>query len=229
MRRFINVCSFILVLFLMVSCATGTDIRKKNKDGSPIWVKEIPVSNKLVYGVGRAKLSNLQNSQDASYAEATSNLAKKLSVRVNEATTLFSNDIESVVFEAYESIKVMTVSFTLKGVILEDRWVAEDGTVWTLVSLKIKDLPAMYGDAANDYAKQQEEKKNSTMKKLEELLAEIGETEDAETLTLIKLATDKANSIVEEIDFALSEVNAEGVRNKIEESLLEDGFDISEE
>ena len=67
------------------------------------------------------------------------------------------------------------------------------------------------------------------MKKLEELLAEIGETEDAETLTLIKLATDKANSIVKEIDFALSGVNTEGVREKIEESLIEDGFDLNEE
>lgn len=229
MKRIHLIFALLLVLLLIVSCATGTDITKKNKDGSPIWVTEIPVSNKLFYGVGRSKLSNLKNSQDASYADATSDLAKKLNVRIDEASSTYSNDTEGVVLDAYESIKIMTVSFTMKGVVLEDRWVAEDGTVWTLVSLKIKNLPEMYEEAAKNYAMEQEAKKNSALKKLEDLLAEIGETENEETLTLIKLASEKANSIVEEIDIALASVDTDGVKGKIGESLIADGFDLSEE
>lgn len=229
MKRIHFACSLVLILLLIVSCATGTDIKKKSSDGSPIWVTEIPESNRLVYGVGRSKLSNLKNSQEASYADANSDLAKKLSIRVNEASSSYSLDTEGVVLDAYESIKVMTVSFTMKGVVLEDRWVAEDGTVWTLVSLKIKDLPQMYEEAAESYRKKQEEKKSSTLKKLEDLLAEIGETEDEETLSLVKLASEKANSIVEEIDVALSTINTDGVRDKIGESLVMDGYDLSED
>lgn len=229
MKRIHLVIALLLVFLFIVSCATGTDITKKNKDGSPIWVTEIPVSNKLVYGVGRSKLSNLKNSQDASYADATSDLAKKLNIRIDEASSTYSNDTEGVVLDAYESIKIMTVSFTMKGVVLEDRWVAEDGTVWTLVSLKIKNLPEMYEEAAKNYAMEQEAKKNSALKKLEDLLAEIGETENEETLTLIKLASEKANSIVEEIDIALASVDTDGVKGKIGESLIADGFDLSEE
>ena len=229
LKRIHLVWSLVLILLLIVSCATGTDIKKKSSDGSPIWITEIPVSNRLVYGVGRSKLSNLKNSQDASYADANADLAKKLSVRVNEASSTYASDSEGVVLDAYESIKVMTVSFTMKGVVLEDRWVAEDGTVWTLVSLKIKDLPSMYEEAANNYRKEQEEKKSSTLRKLEDLLAEIGETEDEETLTFIKLASAKADSIVEQIDVTLSKINTEGVRDKIGESLVLDGYDLSEE
>ena len=156
-------------------------------------------------------------------------MAKKLSIRVNEASSTYASDSEGVVLDAYESIKVMTVSFTMKGVVLEDRWVAEDGTVWTLVSLKIKDLPSMYEEAANNYRKEQEDKKSSTLRKLEDLLAAVGETEDEETLSLLKLASEKADSIVEQIDVTLSKINTEGVRDKIGESLVLDGYDLSEE
>ena len=87
----------------------------------------------------------------------------------------------------------------------------------------------MYEEAAESYRKEQEEKKSSTLKKLEDLLAEIGETEDEETLSFVKLASEKANSIVEEIDVALSTINTDGVRDKIGESLVMDGYDLSEE
>lgn len=229
MKRIHLAYLLVLILLVIVSCATGTDVKKKNSDGSPVWVTEIPESNILVYGVGRSKLSNLKNSQDASYADANADLAKKLSVRVNEASSTYASDTEGIVLDAYESIKMMTVSFTMKGVALEDRWVAEDGTVWTLVSLRIKDLPEMYEEAAENYRKEQEERKSSTLRKLEELIAEIGETEDEETLSLVKLASEKANSIVEEIDVALSTIDTDGVRDKIGESLVLDGYNLSEE
>lgn len=209
---------------LIMSCATGTDISRTNKDGSPIWVSEIPTSNRLIYGIGKAKYSSNANSQDASYANACSDLAKKVNMKIDSATAVYSNEASDLTKDSYENIKVLTVSLTMKGVVTEDRWTEEDGTVWTLVSYKIKDLPKLYSDAANDYIIQQEAKKEETRNKLAILLADIGDSKDADTLYRKEYAEKIANEIISEIEMATKDLNISRVESRIESDLKQEGF-----
>ena len=149
-----------LMTLLFVSCkSTDTDITVVAKDGTPIWVSQIPQSKKLYYGVGSAKLSNLQNSQSSADVAARSDLAKKLQATIEEATVNYTNDSEKAVAQAYESIVLQTVKLTMKGVKIEQRYTATDGRVYSLVSFEAKKLKDLYKDAANDYKNQLEEKK----------------------------------------------------------------------
>ena len=218
---------FVLVL-LLVSCATGTNINEKNNDGSPIWTTEIPKSNKLLYGVGKAKLSTDKNSQDASYSLAVSDLAKQFSVRIDEATTYYSNDTNKLATTAYETIKITSVSLSVNGVVTEARWTAEDGTVWTLVSIKVKNLPKIYEEASNSYKKEQEEAIETIKAKLDSLLGQIGDQRDNDSLTLKAAAEKKANELQKEIKETLSSVDCEGVRDEIEKLLIADGYSLED-
>lgn len=215
---------FLILVLSLVSCSTGIIISEKNRDGSPIWTTEIPKSSKLLYGVGKAKLSNEKNSKDASYSIAVTDLAKQLSIRVEEATALYSNDINKSTQEAYENIKVTSVSFTLKGVVTEDRWTAKDGTVWTLVSIKVKNLPQMYEEASKAYMKEQEEEILDIREKLEKLIEQLGELKDEDSLIIKAAAEKKASTLEAEISETLSSVKCDSVRDAIEKSLIIDGY-----
>lgn len=212
----------------MVSCATGTDITRKNEDGSPVWTTEIPESNKLLYGVGKARLSNTANSQDASYATAASDLAKKITVRIDEATTVYSKDAETSAKNAYESIKIASVSLTLKGVVTEDRWMEEDGTVWTLVSVKVKNLPEMYEDSSRAFIKGQQDEIETIQKKLEALIVQLKDQDDADSLSLKAAAEKKASEMENEITYTLSSIKCDDIRDEIRKSLILDGYTLDE-
>ncbi len=228
MKFRIIVLSLLAALTLIISCASGTDITKKNEDGSPVWTTEIPKSSKLLYGVGKAKLSNTTNSQDAAYANASSDLARKISVRIDEATAVYSQDAESSTKNAYESIKIASVSLTLKGVVTEDRWIEKDGTVWTLVSVKVKNLPQMYEDSSRGFINGQNEEIENIQKKLDALIAQLGDATDAESLSLKSAAEKKASDLENEITSTLSSIRCDDVRDEIKKELVADGYSLDD-
>ena len=213
---------------LLCSCATGTDINAKNKDGSPIWTTEIPKSNRLLYGVGRAKLTIASNSEQAADAAARADLAKKINVNVKDALAMYTSEASATIVSAFETIIVESVNLTMKKVVVEQRWTAPDGTVWSLVSFRIKDLPDLYADSANDYLNQLEEKKISTQNKLIELLRELGDSEDADVVELKKLAQEKADGIITETEEILRSIDVKAQKNDISEYLTENGYDLTD-
>ena len=198
MRKLILIS--LVIVILVCSCATGTDITEKNADGSPIWTTEIPKSTKYLYGVGRAKLLMESNSQQAADAQARSDLALKIRVNMKDALAMYSDEASNVVVSAFETLIVQSVNLTMNKVVVEQRWTAPDGTVWSLVSFRVKDLPDLYADAANDYLNQLEEKRISTEKKLADLLEELKDSTDENTAEMRRLAQEKAASIVSEVN-----------------------------
>lgn len=228
MKRITVAIIICLVLMLLCSCATGTDINAKNKDGSPIWTTEIPKSNRLLYGVGRAKLTIASNSEQAADAAARADLAKKINVNVKDALAMYTSEASATIVSAFETIIVESVNLTMKKVVVEQRWTAPDGTVWSLVSFRIKDLPDLYADSANDYLNQLEEKKISTQNKLIELLRELGDSEDADVVELKKLAQEKADGIITETEEILRSIDVKAQKNDISEYLTENGYDLTD-
>ena len=222
----IKVFSLMLLAVLMLaSCATGTDITQKNNDGSPIWTTVIPESNKLLYGVGSAKFSTEKNSRDASYSAAVADLARKVSVRIQDASSAYSSDADSELLTAYENVRTLTVNVTLKGVKTVDRWKAEDGTVWTQVSLEAKRLPEIYSDAANSWKAQQEEKKLSIMNKLVALKESLGDRNDDKAVEIRSLAEERAGEMIVEIEQLMSAMHFNEITENITADLARDGYE----
>lgn len=219
----------LLALLMLSSCATGTDIKKKNADGSPIWTTEIPKSSKYIYGVGKAKLLIASNSEAAADAAARSDLALKINVNIKDALASYTNEAADGVVTAYETILVQSVNLTMKNVVVEERWTAPDGTVWSLVSFKVKDLPSLYSDAANEYLNQLEEKKANTQSKLLSLLSEISKSGDDDAAEMKTLAEEKADEIVTEVVEIEKSINVDDITKEIEKYLSESGYTLSED
>lgn len=228
MKRTVLIILGALLLISLCSCVTGTDITKKNKDGSPIWTKEIPTSNRLLYGVGKAKLMIDSNSQQAADAAARADLALKINVNIKDALSSYSNEASSVVTSAYETLLVQSVNLTMKKVVVEQRWTEDDGTVWSLVSFRIRDLPGLYADAANDYLNQLEERRISTQEKLVALLEELKDSTDQEASELKKLAQEKADSIISEVMEIKDAIDVSGQTRELESYLEKIGFELGE-
>lgn len=217
-----------LMAFLAISCATGTDITKKNNDGSPIWTTEIPQSSRLIYGVGSAKFSTDANSRDASYSNAVADLARKISVRIKDASASYVSDTSEKVSEAYENIRVMTVNITMKGVKAVERWKAEDGTVWTLVSFAVKDLPELYADAANSYKAQQEERRLDILSRYNALMEENMKKGSENASEILEMAKERSDEMISEIEYVKDAIKADEVAGNIISGLEKDGYDLSE-
>lgn len=217
-----------LMAFLAISCTTGTDITKKNNDGSPIWTTEIPQSNRLIYGVGSAKFSTDANSRDASYSNAVADLARKISVRIKDASASYVSDTSEKVSEAYENIRVMTVNITMKGVKAVERWKAEDGTVWTLVSFAVKDLPELYADAANSYKAQQEERRLDILSRYNALMEENMKKGNENASEILEMAKERSAEMISEIEYVKDAIKADEVAENIISGLEKDGYDLSE-
>lgn len=224
MQKIKMVSLMLFVALMLASCATGTDITQKNNDGSPIWTTVIPESNKLLYGVGSAKFSTEKNSRDASYSAAVADLARKVSVRIQDASSAYSSDADSELLTAYENVRTLTVNVTLKGVKTVDRWKAEDGTVWTLVSLEAKRLPEIYSDAANSWKAQQEEKKLSIMNKLVALKESLGDRNDDKAVEIRSLAEERAGEMIVEIEQLMSAMHFNEITENITADLAKDGY-----
>lgn len=225
MQKIKMVSLMLLAVLMLASCATGTDITQKNNDGSPIWTTVIPESNKLLYGVGSAKFSTEKNSRDASYSAAVADLARKVSVRIQDASSAYSSDADSELLTAYENVRTLTVNVTLKGVKTVDRWKAEDGTVWTLVSLEAKRLPEIYSDAANSWKAQQEEKKLSIMNKLVALKESLGDRNDDKAVEIRSLAEERAGEMILEIEQLMAGMHFSEITENITADLAKDGYE----
>lgn len=206
----------LLALSLIVSCAsTETDIDAVNEDGSPVWVTDVPESRKFIYGVGSAKLSNDNNSQNSADARARADLARKLQATIQEATVNYTNDAEGSLLNAYEQLTMQMVNFTVHGIKIEQRWKAPDGTIWSLVSIEAKTLDDQYALAANDYLNQLEAKKVETDNKLADLLAELSAIE-GDTTAIRDEAIRVANSQIAEYDVALNGIDAGALASAID-------------
>lgn len=217
---------FLLILIisaLLCSCATS-----RTEEEIPAWVNEIPASDSVLYGIGKAKLLIDSNSQQAADASARSDLALKINVNIKDALAVYSNEASSVVTSAFETIILQSVNLTMKSVVVEQHWSAADGTVWSLVSFPVSDLPALYADAANDYLNQLEEKRINTLQKLIDLLAELGDATDDNSVKLKKLAQEKADSILSEVDEITESIDVDLHVRRIKDYLVVKGFELND-
>lgn len=161
-----------LVVLLLSSCATT------NKDGSPKWTTNVPNDRKTYYGVGYAKLSNIQNSKMRAEAAAIDDIARRVSVTVKGALTNYFQDSETITgvnIDMTEGISHQIVDVSLRGIHVDKIWVDAEQGVWALVSFPVKNLKAAYKEQSEKLQRETEIAKSELLiEYLEKELAKEG-------------------------------------------------------
>ena len=224
MRRLYAVILSFLIVTVLASCASVGS-------GAPSWVKSVPESRKLIYGVGSAKLTTEKNSSDASYGLALSDLVSKLYPVIDEAT---DDCVTDGTAEAYEKIKLSATSTLVSKALKDEVWTSSDGTVWTLVSVSVSDFPSLYEEATDEYILALEEKRVTTLEKLDNLIVSLGVEESDGSITLTsdalllkEKAERKADEIISGIDRVEKGLRNDEVVEKIRHGLNTRGFNVN--
>lgn len=132
---------------LLVGCATTP---KANADGSPYWTTHSPKNTRtLHYEVGSAKQSTPQLSQLRAESAAKDAIGRWASTSVDSALVTFVEEAGEVLrtkqmLEVLQNLSVQTVNIALRGVAIEERYLAPDGTVWVLASYPVANLKDAY-------------------------------------------------------------------------------------
>lgn len=222
MQRLIsNILLLVMFLFLS-SCASSGGV-------VPGWVKETPESSEFVYGVGRGRMSNEENSRNASYGFAVSSLVAELYPIIDEATVDY---ISSDNAEAFSRIRTAATSAFASSVVRKEVWTDKVGTVWTIVSAPVRDFPSIYKESAEDYIAEIEEKRTVTLQKLEALISslEVEGCDDGtvfftpDALLLKEKAEKKASEIICEIDRVIDSLDIDAVMERLRIVLKREGY-----
>jgi len=132
----------VLIITLSFSCAST------NPDGSPKWTTKVPTHWRTYYAAGYGKLSNVQNSRLKAVAMAQDEIARWVSLSVTTALTNYSEDTGQSDLQMMELISRQVVDVSLRGVEVEEVYVAQDNGVWVLCSFPIKNLKEAYKEQA---------------------------------------------------------------------------------
>lgn len=144
------IVTIVAVAVLLTGCATA----KVNPDGSPYWTTHIPKSTKTThYEVASAKQSTVQLSQLRAESAAKDAVGRWASTNVDNALVTFIEEAGETLrtrqmLEVLQNLSVQTVSIGLRGVSVVERYVADDQTVWVLVSYPVKNLKEAYKQQA---------------------------------------------------------------------------------
>lgn len=174
-------------------------------------------------------MSSVENSRHASYGFALSNLASKLYPVIYGAVADYVSADNA---EAYEKIKMVATSSLTAGVQIDDVWVDDDGTVWTLISASISDFPAVYKTAAENYLEELEEKRTATLEKLDDFLSSLNITESdneaasPDLLLLKEQAEKKVEELIWDIDRIENSLNSDSIAKRIRIILKREGYTV---
>ena len=135
------------VVLLLSGCASTS---KTNPDGSPSWTTTTPKSTKtLHYEVASAKQSTPQLSALRAESSVKDSIGRWASTTVDTSLVTFIEEAGEVLktqqmLEVLQNLSVQTVNIALRGVSIEKRYTAPDGTVWVLASYPVKNLKDAY-------------------------------------------------------------------------------------
>jgi hypothetical protein len=137
----------VVCMIVLFGCATTP---KANADGSPYWTTHSPKSTRsLHYEVGSAKQSTVQLSLLRAESAAKDAIGRWASTNVDTALVTFVEEAGETlktkqILEVLQNLSVQTVNIALRGVSVEERYTASDGTVWVLASYPVKNLKDAY-------------------------------------------------------------------------------------
>ncbi len=134
----------VLVVFFIVGCASQPEPAPAPKPDTgasidaPDWFLNPPQADDAIYGIGTAKMSDLARSRNVATSRARNDIAFQMNAQIEAAIIDYAQeagvDDNNQVISFVETISRQTTETTLQGTRQENAYVAQDGTVYVLVS-----------------------------------------------------------------------------------------------
>ncbi|MFA7565798.1 MAG: LPP20 family lipoprotein [Alkalispirochaeta sp.] len=136
----------VMVVFLIVGCASKPEpapqpaapVDTGAKVDAPDWFLMPPQADDAIYGVGTAKMSDLARSRNVATSRARNDIAFQMNAQIEAAIVDYAQesgvDDNNQVINFVETISRQTTETTLQGTQQQSAYVAQDGTVYVLVS-----------------------------------------------------------------------------------------------
>lgn len=162
----------VMVLFVIVSCAStkapvkeanetivaqNTKVLGKNGVPQPDWVTTEVKTDDKYYASASAKFANQSNAIKAARTQAKAYLAEYVSSLISEFTKYYANEAgvngNTEAMLGFENAIKDKAEAMLTGVMQEDMWEAEDGTIWVLMSMPLENVEQNLQKALDEAAK----------------------------------------------------------------------------
>jgi hypothetical protein len=131
-----------VVVIGIVACAgdtseTGAEMSKEDIDEIPEWVMNMEVAGDAMYGIGYAKMSNLNTSRTTALARARTDVSFQIKSTIQAMMTDYQQeagvDDDSQTINFVESISKQLTNNVLSGLTPDKMAVMKDGGVWVRV------------------------------------------------------------------------------------------------
>jgi hypothetical protein len=155
-----------LVLSLMVSgCASKAKSEANNSAiDSPAWLNEMPPED-AIWGIGIAKQSSLSMSQTTAEARGRVSIARQLNSYIQAMFTDYNRDAGTAGSQAnvslQEDVSRQVTNMNLTGATPVRKYIAKDGTYWTVIECKKLSAKAAISNVFDSEAAQYAEFKAS--------------------------------------------------------------------
>jgi len=152
-KAYIVVFIFVLV-FSVLGCKSAGEKRLESNPNVASFVSDPPTDKDYIFGIGSAKLANVNQSLQGADSRARGDIATKIKVEVESMIIDYSrtagteNNQAALMF--YESISRQMTEATLIGVEVAKREQTKDGSFWTLMRISKANAALSAAAAVND-------------------------------------------------------------------------------
>lgn len=150
MKRFFGLLIAVVATFMLVSCGTTSKVASDDSD-IPEWYIMDPDSKDGIYGVGQAKMSDLDVSVKMAEADARNAIAKKVNIVIKDVVQNMVSGSKEDAVKGFEENALQTTEVTLQGCRRTNFKKAKDGTVYIQVFLPYDTQVSTLNKVATDY------------------------------------------------------------------------------
>jgi hypothetical protein len=166
-KNYVVILAMVLLGFMTFGCSSGPKSRDPNV---PDWVLNPPTQEDVIYGIGTAKLSNVNQSMTIAEARARTSLAFQLNTAVQAMITDYNRSAGTENSQASlnfaESVSRQLTQTKLTGAVPDKREQTKDGIWWVRVKYGKADAAKAASDIIENEASRYAEFKATEALKL---------------------------------------------------------------
>jgi hypothetical protein len=159
----------------------ATSVAPARDPNYPDFFFNPPQTEDAIYGIGSAKLADSSMSRTTADSRARQDLAFQLKTAVQSMITDYAREAGTAdnptTLQLAEVVGRQLTEAELRNVSIQERWVAPDGTIWTLVVLKKADAKQQTAEIFESEASKYAEWK--TANALENMDSELSKTQSS--------------------------------------------------
>lgn len=183
--KYARLSLFLFVALVVAACGGGTEKTQEQLDRTPKWYNSPPQDNsEYLYATASSKSTRRETGRQKAMGNASAEMARKLSVKVEALQKMFNEEITSGTQtnydEAFTNASKLIASETLKGLAADKvEFVAADGGTqlecFVLVKLPVGEAKmALENALSRDKELYVKFKSSQAFKELQEDIARIG-------------------------------------------------------